>query len=464
MRPYLDNICSFLEDEFDINPNNSDLSVKLLALVQDEERRGRIIEKSSKTLENKENLDSFLNHDKSLFEEQEIYSWIRRFIEREREAIEDLFVDFTPIVTVSSQKPTPAIKEFKDYSLDNDESKSPEFNQNIKNWLDTGGFEFVGHSRGFKVFHTEGNNRTQILNKVDDSFSANINRLFDKKYLLQVAEIILKNSDEGDFFTIKVPQAIAQHKTLDEQNKYVSMMKAALEKVGAPSNKIVIDGAPVKQNKEIIEDSSPKKHDEFREKYTGSPLKDRFFEYLDRDTKRPSRNPWINFDRLCSVEGARVLELMKEEQGASWLPSHSVSEKVSAINEFIDNLTKEDPEQYFGVVAIVNSEGGIGFRPDTKPFAMKHVYDVEPTGSQLNFIKSSEFSTVEIEELIIEMDEESKRELTNASDGINRTYQNEQEGSQENLEADSNIASKKQVVEAQPVRNLDSSATKAPAI
>ncbi|MBU2899382.1 hypothetical protein [Vibrio hepatarius] len=90
--------------------------------------------------------------------------------------------------------------------------------------------------------------------------------------------------------------------------------------------------------------------------------------------------------------------------------------------------------------------------------------DVEPTGSQLNFIKSSEFSTVEIEELIIEMDEESKRELTNASDGINRTYQNEQEGSQENLEAESNIASKKQTVEAQPVRNLDSSSTKAPAI
>ncbi|ELP5899815.1 hypothetical protein QTV49_001716 [Vibrio vulnificus] len=465
MQPYLDDIYSFLEDEYDINPNNSDLAVRLLALVQDEDSRRRIIEKSSKSFESKENLDSFLNNDMSLFEE-EIHSWIRRFIEREREAIEDLFVDFATIVKVSCQKPVPEIKEIKGYSLDEDESESesPEFNQNIKNWLDTGEFEFVGHSRGFKVFHTDGNNRTQILNKVDDNYSANINRLFDKKYLLQVAEIIVKNSDDGDFFTIQIPQAIAQHKTVDEQNKYLSMMKAALEKVGAPSNKIVIDGAPVKQMEEVIEDPIPNKHDEFKEKYTGTPLKDRFFEYLDRDTSRPSRNPWINFERLCSVEGARVLALMKEEKEVSWLPSHSVGEKVSAINEFIDNITKEDPEQYFGVVAVVNAEGGVGFRPDTKPFAMKYVYDLEPTGSQLNFIKSSEFTTVEIEELITEMDEESKRELTNASDGINRTYRNEQEGLKDNLESQPNIATKNHTVEAQPVRNLESSATKAPAI
>lgn len=468
MRPYLDGIKSLLEDEFDINPNNSDLSVKLLSLVQDEERREKIISKISREFETKENLGLFLRNGKSSIDNDEIKSWIYRFIERERESIENFFVDLTPIVSVSSKNPVPDQKESNGYSLDSNISSASEYNSNVRNWFDSGSFEFVGHSRGFKVFHNDGDKRTQIINKVDSNYSANINRLFDKKYLLQVAEIILKNSEEGDFFTIKVPQAIAQSKTIEEQNKYISMMKSALEKVGVPATKIVIDGAKAKDTKSDLEDIkddnfSSTESNEFKDKYTGSPLKDRFFEYLDRDTKRPSRNPWINFDRLCSIEGVRVLELMRSNEGTSWLPSYTVNEKVSAINEFIDNLTKEDPSQYFGVVAVVTANGDIGFRPDTKPFAMKHVYDIEPTGSQLNFIRSSEFTTSEIEELIIEMDNDSKIELTNANKELKETYQNEQDGSPDNLEEKVKSSSKKKVAEPMPVRNLNSN-HKAPSI
>lgn len=431
MKQLFDIMKNSLKSEFEIDVDNDDITLKLIHLSNDPVKMDIAIKLMAEKLESKLQYEGLLNYISQQKIKWQLDEWILSMLESQKSAIvanlpDVSGADLESIVSVSTAEPKPEEQQSNTIA---GEAEQPAINERVKMYLD-GRLRFSQLQRGFEVELINGSASSLILRKTDSDYMALSSRLLNEDYLLQIAEIMVKNAPDNSAFTIHLPPSMATRKHQD-QKRYVSMMQDALIKAGAPKDaiKLPIDLEPKAPKSEQARDphkNAPlsKEDKEFVDRFTGTNIKNRFFKYLDRDKKSPSKNPWINFETLCKTEGARVVKGMIDD-GFAWAPNAKLADKVFAINKYIDDTMRKNPDDYFGVIAVESDDGGIAFKPDSKPFAMTHVYDIEATEKQLNMIKKLGFADDVIDDLVEGVDVMVEAKRRTAAESLKQEYEKE---------------------------------------
>ncbi|MCY9861188.1 hypothetical protein OTK49_01440 [Vibrio coralliirubri] len=446
MKQSLDAIKNSLISEFYIDAEKDDLTLKLIHISNDPVKRELAIKIMADELKSKLQYEELLNFVSEKKIRWQLDDWISSMLKSEKDALISGLPDYADsdlesVVSVSPSEPKP-----EDNHSASDEMGAAEkagINQNVKKHLD-GRLRFTELQRGFEVELINDDGAELILRKTDNDYMALSTRLLDKEYLMQIAEIMVKNADENSTFTIHVPKSL-EARSPEEQKHYVSMMQDALIRAGAPkqSMSLPFELKPKGKSKDQAADESLSKEDkDFIDQFTGTNIKNRFFQYLDRDKKSPSKNPWINFETLCKTEGARVIKSMLADEYA-WTPNAKLSDKVFAINKFIDDTLANNPDDYFGVMAIENDDGGISFKPDSKPFAMTHVYGIDATPNQLNMIKKLGYTDDVIDGLLERVKTMAESMKQSAASSFQEEYNKEAASQQSTHEHEPQVANER---------------------
>ena len=306
--------------------------------------------------------------------------------------------------------------------------------KSVKNHLG-GSLSFESDQNGFTLYNIKENEKLKILTKSENRFYAVPNKLLDQTYVNQCAEVIVKSSQKDAIFKIKVPASILEK----DKDTYVNLMVSGLKLAGAEIRNIKCEGFALNQEQNKNNDnpipasSVPEDNAaSVPEDNAASPLKDRFSKYLDEEKKTPAGNPWIDFKGMCEGEGIRAInDMIDNDKG--WNSTASISDKIHAINDFIQEMTSKDPDNFYGVVAIKGRNDDICFKPSTSPFVMDYVYGIEITDNQRYSISKLQITSSSIDGVISDLESALQQKRDEADKVIQQAYDEERHKSEPDL-------------------------------